>query len=377
MNEYDGNDHPQDVHAQQPRHPREEYQKEETEENKGQPQRHQRPQTQNAPQKRDQQKPGKLKSEKQEPAKESWLKAHRALIITVVLAVAITAGIAYALYRWHEGEKEKAELVAHGNVDIRQVELGFRVAGRITQMKFEEGDAVKKGDVVAVLDKTTFAEDVSSLKASKLQAKAAIAERMAVYENAQLFARRQKNLVASGSIAKQEYDNAVAQVKQADAQLGSARAALEAAEARANASETNLADTEILAPNDGVIFTRAREPGAIVPAGASVYTLSLSHPIWIRAYVAESDLGRIKTGMQADVKTDTEGNPILHGQIGFISPQAEFTPKNIETKELRTDLVYRIRVLVDDDQGILRQGMPVTVTIPTDKRTYREERRGE
>jgi HlyD family secretion protein len=139
------------------------------------------------------------------------------------------------------------------------------------------------------------------------------------------------------------------------------------AEARLASAETNLADTAIAAPADGVILTRIQEPGAIVAAGAPVYTLSLRNPVWVRAYVREPDLGRVHPGMRALVTTDTAPQHPYHGHIGFISPVAEFTPKTVETTALRTDLVYRLRVIVDDPDESLRQGMPVTVTLPAEE----------
>jgi HlyD family secretion protein len=142
-----------------------------------------------------------------------------------------------------------------------------------------------------------------------------------------------------------------------------ARANLAAAKARLAQTEINLQDTEIHSPADGIILTRVREPGAIVSAGQTVYTLQLLSPVWIRTYVSERDLGRIYQGMPADVYTDSQPAKPFHGQIGFISPVAEFTPKNVETTDLRTELVYRLRVIVDNPDNGLRQGMPVTVKL--------------
>jgi HlyD family secretion protein len=106
-----------------------------------------------------------------------------------------------------------------------------------------------------------------------------------------------------------------------------------------------------------------REAGAIVAGGETVYVLSLTSPVWVRSYVAEPDLGRIRPGMKVMIRTDTPGARPLEGRIGFISPTAEFTPKTVETRELRTALVYRFRVVIDDPSGALRQGMPVSITV--------------
>ncbi|MGD9665221.1 MAG: HlyD family efflux transporter periplasmic adaptor subunit, partial [Novosphingobium sp.] len=116
----------------------------------------------------------------------------------------------------------------------------------------------------------------------------------------------------------------------------------------------------------GMIITRAQEPGAIVQPGATVLTLSISRPLRVRAYVAEGDLSRVASGMK--VKVTADGNDkTYNGVVGFISPRAEFTPKTVETEDLRTDLVYRIRVIVSDPDDGLRQGQPVTVILPPRK----------
>src|SRR5690606_10024904 len=123
---------------------------------------------------------------------------------------------------------------------------------------------------------------------------------------------------------------------------------------------TELDDTSLKAPSDGTILTRIREPGTILAAGAPVYTLSLDQAVWIRAYIEEPDLGKIAPGTQVAIETDSSAKR-YRGRVGFISPRAEFTPKSVETPGARTDLVYRIRIIVDDADAGLRQGMPVTI----------------
>ena len=145
--------------------------------------------------------------------------------------------------------------------------------------------------------------------------------------------------------------------------IDAARAQLAAEEAAVVQSERRQADSDLIAPSDGVILTRAREKGAIVASGETVFTLTLTSPVWVRTYVNERDLGRIHPGMVASVATDSQPDKLYPGRIGFISPMAEFTPKTVETRELRTNLVYRLRVLVDNPDNGLRQGMPVTVTL--------------
>ena len=199
------------------------------------------------------------------------------------------------------------------------------------------------------------------------RARASAHEKEVRFKNAERLYERRLSLVQSGSISKQQYDDTLADRDAAEAQdqlskadlalalagfrvedIQEARANLAAAKARLAQAEINLQDTEILSPADGIILTRVREPGAIVAAGQTVYTLQLLSPVWIRTYVPERDLGRIYQGMPAEVYTDSQPTKPYHGQIGFISPVAEFTPKNVETTDLRTELVYRLRVIVND-----------------------------
>lgn len=323
---------------------------------------------------------------------------------TLILILIILL-IGFGLYYLNTVKNEQNSLVLHGNVDIRQVELGFRVPGRLIEMNFEEGDRVKKGDLLAKLDKVPFENDLK-LKMAQVdqaaanlvklrkgnrpqeiqEARAGMREKQIAYENAKKTADRQAELVHKNFASKQNYDDAIARATEAEAQLKTAKEALtlveegfriedvlvgnaqvEAAKSTLAIAATSLDDTNLIAPNDGIIFTRIKEPGAIVPVGSSVYTLSLVNPVWVRAYISEVNLGNIAPGMKAKVYFDAAPDHPLEGQIGYISPQAEFTPKNVETKELRTDLVYRLRITVNDPKQRLRQGMPVTVHILREK----------
>jgi HlyD family secretion protein len=212
-----------------------------------------------------------------------------------------------------------------------------------------------------------------------------VEERRASLANAERALSRQEQLKGTGAVAPKLYDDAVAARDEARARLRAAEQALaeqssgyrrqEVAEASANheraqaaaaQAELRLADALLTAPGDGVILTRAVEPGAILAAGAPVFTISLRHPVWARIYVSEPDLGRVPPGRHVLLYTDSRPDHPYHGQIGFVSPDAEFTPKNVETPDLRTALVYRARVVVADPDEALRQGMPVTVRLAPD-----------
>ena len=142
------------------------------------------------------------------------------------------------------------------------------------------------------------------------------------------------------------------------------QATLAAAKARLAKAKTALEDTSLIAPSRGIVSIRAREAGAIVQAGQTVYTVALTDPVWIRAYVPQPRLGRIKPGMPVKLSIDSMPGKQYDGTVGFIAPEAEFTPKTVQTEQVRDDMVYRIRVIARDPDNVLRQGMPVIVNVP-------------
>jgi HlyD family secretion protein len=325
------------------------------------------------------------------------------IIIILLLAVAGAAGWWFELpakLGWQAADRK--DFALYGNVDIRQVSLGFRVNGRLSEVAADEGDAVKSGAVLARLDARPYeyavrsAEaNVAALRATLDKLKAGprpteIAQTRATYnasvaelQNAELELERAQQLRPRGTISQAAFDLATTTKTMAAARAESAREALklieegtraediaaaaaqlQAAEAALSSARTSLEDTELRAPNDGIILSRVRETGAIVSPSDIAFVLSLTEPVWVRTYVTEPDLGRIHPGMKVKVTSDTHPNDPYDGTIGFISPVAEFTPKSVETPELRTDLVYRLRIVIDKPGPDLRQGMPVTVRFP-------------
>lgn len=244
---------------------------------------------------------------------------------------------------------EKDGITLFGNVDVRLVDLGFQVAGRVSFMKFDEGDLVKTGELMAELDQQPYLDQVD-------QAQAALEAVKINLENANLILKRRQELIGTGGVSKEDLANALAS---RDALMAS----IKQSEATLGVAQTNLNFIKLSAPNDGMILTRIREPGAIVRQGDPIYTLSILSPVWVRAYIAEPYLGEVYPGMEAEVYTDTKDGKPYKGTVGFISPVAEFTPKTVETTQLRTDLVYRLRIYVEVPDRGLRQGMPVTVRL--------------
>jgi len=319
--------------------------------------------------------------------------------IVVALLAAATGG------GWYYFEEQKQHtattLTLYGNVDIREVELGFRVSGRLAEVLVDEGDKVTKGQRLAALDSEPYREAIA-LAEAKVQmaeanfakfekgsrpqevqlAQARVTEAEAAFHNAQVEYDRQVGIFKTGATSATARDAAQARRDQTAASLAAAREALAlaaegfrseeinqsraelaAAVAERKQAETQLADTELFAPSDGTVLARIREVGSIVPMGQPVYSLSLRDPVYVRAYVGEPDLGKLAPGTTVHVATDSS-NKRYEGQIGYISPRAEFTPKSVETTDLRTDLVYRLRIVVDNADEGLRQGMPVTIDVP-------------
>jgi HlyD family secretion protein len=324
--------------------------------------------------------------------------------IRLVLVLVVLGGIAVGLWLWHSRTQATAsdQLKLFGNVDIRQVQLAFNGNERIAAVLAQEGDRVKAGQPLAELDTQRLEAKVASREAqaaaqhevvARLQAgnrpeeirkaRADMEAAQADLQNAELTWNRVSGLVTQNVDSQQRADDARAALDVAKGRLTSltetyklmvlgprhediaaAKATLRAYEADLALARRERADATLYAPTNGVIEARLLEPGDMVSPQKPVFTLALDDPLWVRAYVPETGLGKIRLGMRAAVTTDSFRDKQYGGWIGFISPTAEFTPKTVETAEVRTRLVYQVRVFVRNPQGELRLGMPTVVTIP-------------
>lgn len=326
----------------------------------------------------------------------------RVAVLGLVLAAAGVAAWRLDLPERLLSSGDGGPAALYGNVDIREAQLGFRVGGRIAVALVDEGDRVEAGAPMARLDAAPYRDAMAAAEARVRARRAAldklrngpraseIAQAQAEWEalladlrKTRLDEERAARLRASDAVSQATLDDAtafrdVARARAAAAEaalallkegareedIAAAEAELQIAEADLAAARTALEDAELRAPAAGVVVSRVREPGAIVSPGDVVYALSLSDGVWVRAYVPEPELGRVHPGMAVEVVTDTAPDRPYRGRVGFVSPVAEFTPKSVETPELRTDLVYRLRVIVEAPDKGLRQGMPVTVRLP-------------
>ena len=383
------------------------------------------------------------------------------LIVILLIVAAGAAG-----YMWYSGAfMPKGNFIAvSGNLELTEVDLSFKIAGRLIERRVDEGDWVKAGDLIARLDpvelqrqatrdkalvigaksnydqlvtsiqfqKSTLESDVAARQAelnlaqAKLdellngsrqqdiqQAVAGVNDATAQLEYARSDWDRAQTLFKNDDISKQQFDQARTKFESAQAVLrqaqekeslvkegprkediagaradvARAQAALKTAqanrlevqrkeeelqqrkseiertEAQAGISEKQLSDTEIHTPIDGVVLVKSAEPGEVLAAGTTVVTIGdLEHP-WLRAYINETDLGRVKLGQKVKLTTDSFPNKAYWGRVSYIASQAEFTPKQIQTKEERVKLVYRIKIEVDNKEHELKDNMPVDAQI--------------
>ncbi|WP_408598509.1 efflux RND transporter periplasmic adaptor subunit [Pseudomonas sp. PLMAX] len=321
------------------------------------------------------------------------------LIIVAVVAGLVIAGLLF----WNSRHRDDpSTLTLHGNVDIRQVSLAFDGNGRVEQLRAEEGDSVKAGAVLAVLDTRTL-----TLQAEQAQAQIAVQEknllRLRNGSRPEEIAQARSRLAAANAdtalanqdlvrlqgianktsgrgVSVQDLDRAKSSLQVAKArgeeqqkalrlaELGPRAEDVAGAQAQLQVSQAQLALLQhqidlgtLTAPADAVVRSRLLEPGDMATPQRPVFALALTKPKWVRVYIGEADLGRIKPGISARVLTDSHPDQPIAGKVGYISSVAEFTPKAVQTEELRTNLVYEVRVLVDDGSDVLRLGQPATV----------------
>lgn len=324
------------------------------------------------------------------------------LLPAVLLAL---GGVLFIVLWQGRGSAKHQELVLHGNVDIRQISLAFDGSGRIARLHAEEGDRVRAGAVLAELDTRTLALqadqaqaqiDVQTQTLLRLshgsrpqeiaQARSRLTEAQADAQRAQsdltrlqgIFTSTQGRAVSAQDLDRARSTAAAARARAEEARQGlrltelgpraedvaAAQAGLAAARAQLALLRHQIALGTLTAPADAVVRSRLLEPGDMVTPQRPVLALALTRPKWVRVYVSEPDLGRIKPGMSAHVLIDSQPRQPIPGKVGYISSVAEFTPKNVQTEELRTSLVYEVRVWVEDPQDVLRLGQPATVHLP-------------
>lgn len=307
--------------------------------------------------------------------------------------------VAYKIYQTNSLNNQK-NFTYYGNIDTRTVNVGFRFLGKIENITKDEGQSVKKDEILVELDNSNLKKSLEELEtnilASKialskltngyrqeeiLEAKAAMQEALENLNKTKDTYDRQKNLFKTKSTSEENFTISELNYKQALASLDKTKAVYElrkngyrdedikiqeanikALEIQVEKLKIDISDSTIKSPVDGVILSRFKEIGSITNAGESILEIAKTDEFWVRAYIDEKNLKDIKAGQKMLIYTDLKDEP-YQGNIGFISPIAEFTPKNIETQELRADLVYSFRVIVKNPDDKIKQGMPVTLKI--------------
>jgi len=331
--------------------------------------------------------------------KSGAAKMRKKVIIVVSLLLLLFVG--FVLFNKQPDVNVPTELILYGNIEIREVQLTVNGSAHIDKILVQEGDRVKKGQLLATLHTelldAQLAEAqalyegqqhvVARLKAGSrpqeiTKANADYRAAKSLAETARDTANRlvrllPRNLASADDVelAQAKADTTAAQAEAAHQgwllavegprkeDIALAEATLEAKEASLLLAKQHLNDASLYSPSDGVIRNRILEVGDMVTPQSTILTLALTDPVWVRAYLPETKLGQVAAGFKAEIISDSFPNKRYQGWVGYISPTAEFTPKNVQTAELRTRLVYSMRVYACNDQNELRLGMPVTVTI--------------
>lgn len=321
-----------------------------------------------------------------------------------LLVLLLLAGVGFVVWRYFSAPIFE-ELVLYGNVDQRQVALAFIDSERIAEILIQEGAEVQPGQVLARLetrrlrDKIAVAEAQVASAAAALarlnngtrpeeidQARAAVASARAEQIFAEAQYKRYDDIWKSSNgqaLSKQDVDETqlqldiaraklveqqkrlrLAEIGPRDEDIAEAGAVLRERQRSLEELRNRLDDAELKSPAHSMVNRRLLEPGDVATPQRAVFSLAILSPKWVRAYVAETNLGYIRPGIAAVVFTDSYPERGIVGTVGFISSEAEFTPKAVETTELRTSLVYEVRVYVEDPENVLRLGMPVTVKFP-------------
>ena len=325
------------------------------------------------------------------------------LFAILILAVLLAGGVLYR-QRMQQAPADESTLTLYGNIDLREIRLAFNQLEHVREVRVEEGDRVAAGQLLATQEDTTARARVDEAEARLAAARQRLARMEAGSRpeeieraRAELTAaeararaardtlRRLEGLLKRKLVSPEDVENARSLADAARAQaraaaaslrllelgprkedIAAARAEVAALEAGLRLARQRLAETRLIAPVAGVVRRRLLEPGDMAGPQVPAITLARVNPVWARTYVPEPMLGQVKPGMVAEILTDSAPDTPYPAWVGYVSPTAEFTPKNVETPELRTRLVYETRVYACNPDGGLRLGMPVTVRILLD-----------
>lgn len=267
----------------------------------------------------------------------------------IVVGILLAAGIVAALVYRFSNSREQDALILSGNVEVTEVNVGFKLPGRVQTLFTDEGRSVKKGDKIAVLDGAEYETQVAQSRAALQNVRAQLDKAKKDYDRAEM-------LYKEGAISQQQMDGAKTTYDVTLSQVQQASAALKTADVKLN-------DTVIFAPLSGIVLKKNVEEGETVSSGTPIVTIGDLENTWVKVYVKEDKLGFAKLGQKVEVKTDTYPDKKYSGSVMFISSEAEFTPKAVQTQEERVKLVFGVKVSVQNQNDELKPGMPADVKI--------------
>ncbi len=318
------------------------------------------------------------------------------VLLAVLVAIAMAAAWWKGWLGFGRGSDSEGRIFVNGNIEATEVDLSFRIGGQIKTLPLEEGDTVKAGQEVSTLDTDTLVsqqgaakseietaraqldeleagtrqEEIDAARAAAKGAESRLVNAKAEYDryaplfqqkaiSASVFDQRETTL----KVASEDYNNAREKLVELERgpreqQIRAAKHRFERAQWDLKRIELDIEHSRLQTPVTGVVMVKSNEEGEVVMPGATVATVAKMDEVWLKGYVSEKDLGRVKLGQKAETTTDSYPDKIYKGRVTFISPKAEFTPKNVQTKEERIKLVYRIKVTIPNLQQELKIGMP-------------------
>jgi len=299
-------------------------------------------------------------------------------VLPILIVLVLFVGL--SLYFFKKQEKPRGLLILHGRVEGKEINIGSKVQGRIIRLYKRESDPVKKGELLAELRPDEYLamlysaqKEVQAAEETVLMAQSYLLKSQATVEQAKKDLERYRALFQEGLVSKRDleiaelnYISALAELKVNERYAAQAKAKQSSALQRLKEVEVYFRETKIYAPADGVILSRVAEEGEVVNPGQVIYNMVDLNKLYIKVYIPEPELGKVKLGQQARVYVDAYPDRYFNGTLTRVYEQAEFTPKNVETKDERVKLVFGAEVSVENPEGLLKPGMPADVVLKID-----------
>jgi len=299
-------------------------------------------------------------------------------VLPILIVLVLFVGL--SLYFFKKQEKPRGLLILHGRVEGKEINIGSKVQVRIIRLYKSESDPVKKGELLAELRPDEYLamlssaqKEVQAAEETVLMAQSYLLKSQAKLEQAKIDLERYRALFQEGLVSKRDFEiaelnyiSALSELKVNEKYVAQAKAKQSSALQRLKEVEVSYRETKIYAPADGVILSRVAEEGEVVNPGQVIYTMVDLNKLYIKVYIPEPELGKVKLGQQARVYVDAYPDRYFNGTLTRVYEQAEFTPKNVETKDERVKLVFGAEVSVENPEGLLKPGMPADVVLKID-----------